>query len=140
MRRTGLLIVALLGLASAAQAQTQPVIPGDRLAWTQQAATQADATGYTYLVKIDTNAVLSITTPLCVASTVTTTPPSFDCSVAFPAATPSVPHALTIVARRTVILDGKPVNLDSATSSPALNFQLEFVPATPTNVRRQAGA
>jgi hypothetical protein len=132
-------LFALFAFAAPAAAQI-PVVPGDRLGWTQQAASVTDAISYTYLVKIDTNAVLIINSPVCNPSTPQVTPPTFECSVPFPAATPSVPHQLTMAARRVVTVDGKPANLDSPYSSPALSFALEFVPGTPVNVRRISGS
>ena len=136
--RAAALTLFALGVATGAFAQT-PVVPGDRLGWTQPAASVTEATGYTYLIKIDTNAVLIVTNPVCNPVVPQTTPPAFDCAVTFPAATPG-PHQLTMAARKTVTVDGKPVNLDSPFSSPALSFSLEFVPGTPVNIRRVGGA
>lgn len=102
-------------------AQT-PATPGSRFAWTQAAATLADANAFTYRVYLEAAPVGQVLTATCVAGG---TPTSFECTAPIPAVTPG-PHTVTFTAANAAG--------ESPKSSP-FSFLMQAVPGAPTNVR-----
>lgn len=125
----GLLLAA--GVASA-NAQTTPVVPGDRLGWNQPATSLAEAQGYTYLVRIDVQPPVAFSGA---AVTCIGTESPFLCSIPFPSTSVGVDHEVTVAARK--VVNG--TNVDSPFANPPLVFQLVVVPGTPINIRRISG-
>lgn len=118
------LIIA--GLSSTASAQTS-VIPGDKLAWDQQAADLATAQAATYKLYADGAATGTVLTP--VTCTVQTPPltGNFTCSTPFPAFTPTVLHSVKASATN---------EAGESLQSTAFSFKFVVVPSVPTNLRR----
>lgn len=118
------LIVA--GLSSTAHAQTS-VIPGDKLAWDQQAADLATAQAATYKLYADGAATGTVLTPVTCADQTPVLAGNFTCSTPFPAFTPTVLHSVKVTA-------GNAAG-ESLQSTP-FSFRFVVVPSVPTNLRR----